>query len=164
MVGADPIPRLEIGGTPGRRRVLALHPGSGGAGKNWPETDWAALAGRLSAETDFHLLLIGGEAEMGRPERIAAGLPAERVEVADSLPLVELAGRLRSCAAFAGHDSGISHLAGALGVPCLLLWGDTNSDVWRPPQERVRLLRGRDGLRSLEVDVVKASLLDVAAG
>ena len=164
ITAADPIPRLEIAGAPTGRRILALHPGSGSEAKNWPEAGWAALAVRILRETDFDLLLVGGEAEKGRPGRIAAGLPVGRVDVADGLPLVELAGRLRSCAAFAGHDSGISHLAGALGIPCLLLWGETNAEVWRPPQERVTLLRGKDGLRSLDPALVMERLMAVEAG
>src|SRR6185312_3055832 len=116
-----------------RSRRVAVHPGSGSPRKNWPEANWTVLLQRLVQTRP--ILLVGGEAEGDRLFRLAAALPADRIEVARSLPLVELAGRLQCSAAFIGHDSGISHLAGALGLPGLVLWPDTCEEIWRPPQE-----------------------------
>jgi ADP-heptose:LPS heptosyltransferase len=59
---------------------------------------------------------------------------------------------------FAGHDSGITHLAAALGLPGVVLWGDTNPTVWRPRSERLRLLRHPHGLVALPVSEVAAAL------
>jgi heptosyltransferase-3 len=64
--------------------------------------------------------------------------------------LAQLAHRLRQCAAFIGHDSGISHLAAALGLPGLILWGDTQEEIWRPASEKMIVLRHPSGLASLE--------------
>jgi heptosyltransferase-2 len=69
--------------------------------------------------------------------------------VAQSLPLAKLARRLAGCRAFIGHDSGISHLAAAVGLPCLVLWGETAEDIWRPPSEKVIVLRHPGGLARL---------------
>ena len=52
-------------------------------------------------------------------------LPSARIVVAANLPLVELAESLSACTAFVGHDSGITHLAAAIGVPLLVLGGDS---------------------------------------
>ncbi len=139
---ADPIPRLrlsagvlpknEAGSTaetdplPNRAALrLALHPGSGSDRKNWPEERWAELLQKLIYLTSFNLLLVGGEAEGERLQRLTASLPPARTRVAQSLPLAELARLLAKCQGFVGHDSGISHLAAALGVPALLLWGES---------------------------------------
>src|SRR5207245_11414227 len=96
-------------------KVLALHPGSGDERKNWPEANWADLLHYLIQATDLKLLVIGGEAEGERLQRLAAALPPVRTRVAQSLPLIDLARLLQGCAAFIGHDSGISHLAAAVG-------------------------------------------------
>ena len=93
-----------------------------------------------------------------RLQRLAAALPPTRTKVAQSLPLAELAGRLQRCAAFIGHDSGISHLAAALGLPGLLLWGDTAEAVWRPPSPAMVVLRHPGGLTKLPVSVVVEQL------
>jgi heptosyltransferase-2 len=151
---ADPTPRLSVGPQSMTLRQVALHPGSGSDRKNWPEIRWAELVERLLQETELDLLLVGGEAEGERLQRLAAALPPQRVRVAQSLPLVELAGLLQRCAAFAGHDSGISHLAAALGLPGVILWGETREEIWRPPSERVRLLRSPADLSKMPVDTV----------
>jgi ADP-heptose:LPS heptosyltransferase len=78
--------------------------------------------------------------------------------VGQSVPLAELAGRLAACRAFVGHDSGISHLAAAVGLPGLVLWGDTAEEIWRPPSEKVIVLRHPAGLARLSVAEVAAQL------
>ena len=105
-----------------------------------------SLLQHLMSATDLDLLLVGGEAEGERLQRLAAALPPARSRVAQSLPLAELAHRLAGCRAFVGHDSGISHLAAAVGLPCLVLWGDTAEEIWRPPSQKVVVLRHPGGL------------------
>jgi ADP-heptose:LPS heptosyltransferase len=154
--GADPRPRLVLPGAveAPADRWLAAHPGSGSPRKNWPEPKWAELLQKLAVETPWHFLLIGGEAEGSRCDRLAALLPPHRAHLAQNLPPVELARRMRSCAAFIGHDSGVTHLAAALDLPGLVLWGPSNETVWRPMSDRLRLLRDDRGLEALPVQTV----------
>jgi len=153
---ADPRPHLLLPGPVGlsANPRLAVHPGSGSARKNWPEPKWAELLRRLAAMTGWHFLLIGGEAEGARCERLAAALPPHRVRLAQNLPLLELAQMMRSCAGFIGHDSGITHLAAALDLPGLVLWGPSNQAVWRPVSDQMRLLHYDRGLEALPVETV----------
>ena len=158
---ADHIPRLtlcpqppSLNPQPATPNQLALHPGSGSERKNWPEARWTDFLRYLVNSTNLHLLLMGGEAEGERLQRLAATLPPARTRVAQSLPLPELARVLQRSKAFIGHDSGISHLAAALGLPGLVLWGDTHEAIWRPPSERVVVLRNPGGLDSLTVAAV----------
>jgi len=158
IVGADPVPRLHVGSPARRRResgttppTLALHPGSGSQRKNWPEAKWGELISHLLDETSLDLLLVGGEAEGPRLDRLAAGRPRWRLRLARNLPLADLARRLADCTAFVGHDSGISHLASALGLPGIVLWGESVEAVWRPRGERCVLLRDPRGLAELPV-------------
>ena len=104
------------------------------------------------------LLLVGGEAEGQRLKRLAASLPTGRCEVAQSLPLTDLAQRLGSCVGFVGHDSGISHLAAALGLPCVILWADTLEEIWRPQGERVTIVKAIAGLSAVRVERVAEEL------
>ena len=158
---ADPLPRLAINSRLSTLNQLALHPGSGSEKKNWPEIRWAALLEHLINETDLHLLLVGGEAEGERLQHLAAALPPARIQLAHSLPLAELARRLQRCAAFIGHDSGISHLAAALGLPGLVLWGDTVEEIWRPPHGPVRILKSQGGLKNISVAQVTEHLGEI---
>ena len=151
---ADPVPRLPIERLRVPANQIAIHPGSGSEAKNWPEENWLEFVTRLLGRANINVLLVGGEAEGDRLKRLAAGLPAERCEIAQSLPLADLAQFLQSCVAFVGHDSGISHLAAALGLPCLILWADTVEEVWRPQGERVMVFRSTSELKNLSVEKV----------
>ncbi len=166
---ADPIPRLPIAPQvppvpshgPGAA-TLALHPGSGSDRKNWPEEHWAELLQRLINFTAYNVLLVGGEAEGERLQRLGAALPLARARVAQSLPLADLARLLATCQAFVGHDSGISHLAAAVGLPGLVLWADTAEEVWRPASPSVVVLRHPAGLARLPVEKVMEQLRRIA--
>jgi heptosyltransferase-3 len=156
---ADPVPRLSLGAsTRPRPSTLAFHPGSGSERKNWPEPRWLELLRGFVASSPREVLLIGGEAEGDRLARLAAELPPEQVQCAQQLPLVDVARLLSACAGFVGHDSGISHLAAALGLPIFLLWGESNEAIWRPRGDRVRVMRGPAGLQDLPVATVRAEL------
>jgi heptosyltransferase-2 len=154
---SDPVPKLPLTASQRpavSRTLLALHPGSGSEAKNWPEAKWAELLESMVNNTDYELLLVGGEAEGARLQRLSAALPPNRTRVAQSLPLSELAMQLTQCNGFIGHDSGISHLAAAVGLPVLLLWADSALEIWRPPAENVIILREPSGLSRLPVERV----------
>ena len=163
---ADHVPQLKMAPAPNGQNepaahqtpTLALHPGSGSEKKNWPEYKWADLLQHIVNATNYNLLLIGGEAEGERLQRLAAALPITRTKVAQSLPLTELARLIQPCAAFIGHDSGISHLAAALGLPGIVLWGNTLEEVWRPPQSQVIILKHPAGLKMISISQVMEKL------
>jgi len=157
------VPAAASNGPARQGRWLALHPGSGSESKNWPEGSWRELVDLLLRRTDLRLLIVGGEAEGGRLQRLANLAPAPRGEVLMNAPLVQLARTLGGCAAFAGHDSGITHLAAAVGLPGLVLWGASREEVWRPPSPAMRILRHPGGLSGLPVDTVLKELLSVTS-
>ncbi len=157
---AEPVPRINLpprlhAGT----RTLAVHPGSGSEAKNWPEEHWARLLRTMALETSWRVLLVGGEAEGDRLQRLSSIIPVERLSVAMHQPLTELASRLAACDAFIGHDSGITHLAAAVELRGLALWSGTKSSIWRPRTEQFELLREEHGLSQLEPDRVFAAAM-----
>jgi ADP-heptose:LPS heptosyltransferase len=134
--------------TGGRRRPIALHPGSGSPRKNWPLERWEELCSRLPAP----LLIVGGEADAAALHTLARfGVTAL------NRPLTDLARDLARCRLFVGHDSGISHLAAAVGTPCVLLFGPTDPAMWAPPGDPVRVLRRGPALEAISVDDVWAA-------
>lgn len=117
---------------------IAIHPGSGSTTKNWPAGNWLRLAEELATtHPQIEIVFITGEAEAER-QTLPRDIP---FPLWQNLPLTDLADRLGSCSLFLGHDSGISHLASAYGVPCLLLFGPTDPGTWAPPQPTVRVIR-----------------------
>ena len=140
------------------RPLIALHPGSGSPRKNWPIENWTEL-GRVLLGRAPQFLLIGGEADEERVAALCAAWQDAPVLVARHLPLPQLAAVLARCHLFIGHDSGISHLAAAVGAPCLLLFGPTDPAVWAPANPQVRVFPAPDGdLAALSVEAVAAEV------
>lgn len=133
------VPHVEL---PWPGNWLTVHPGSGSERKNWAEENWQELFHRIIEETDWNILLAGGEAESGLVNRLAADLPPTRICKADEWSLVHLAGAFANCALFAGVDSGIRHLAEAMGLPGVAVWGGSNVAEWGPCDERWEILHG----------------------
>ncbi len=122
--------------------LIAIHPGSGSEAKNWPLDRFVELASALlRPEADRRLLLVCGEADEDRVAKIFTVLPQKKTSVLKNRPLPELACALQNCALFIGHDSGISHLAAAVGAPSLLLFGPTDPAIWAPANPQVCVLR-----------------------
>jgi heptosyltransferase-2 len=135
----------------GAKPMIALHPGSGGERKNWPIERWVSLAAQLVGRGS--LLVIGGEADQVRLAVLRSGF--KQATFAENLPLPHLAAVLESAAVFLGHDSGISHIAAAVGTPCVLLFGPTDPNVWAPTNQDVRVVRAPDGdLTKLDLSLV----------
>ncbi len=121
------------------RRVLALHPDSGGRSKCWPPERFAALAGRFLVE-GWHILVIEGPADGLAAARVMQKLAPERVQHLSELSLPQLAALLARVALYIGNDSGVTHLAALVGAPTLALFGPTNPAIWSPRGPRVQVV------------------------
>ena len=133
--------------------VIALHPGSGSARKNWSIEKWMEVGDRL-LKRGAKLLVITGEADQTQRELLTAHWNSAGVEFAHCLPLPELVAQLPG-RIFLGHDSGVSHLAAAAGAHCILLFGPTDPEVWAPLNKNVRIVRAPDeNLANLAVGAV----------
>lgn len=147
-VPADPA-ALDLDPPPGveRHGGTVLHPGAAAPARRWPVERWAAVARAERAAGREVLLSAGpGEGEAARAVAAAAGLPPASVhaggDLADLVRLVAGAGRL-ACA-----DTGVAHLATALRVPSVVLFGPTPPTEWGPPPDRAEhrvLWAGRRG-------------------
>jgi heptosyltransferase-3 len=118
------VPKIEC--EPSERADFAvIHPFSGSAGKNWPLNRFREVAARLAL-----------------PVRWCAG-PEEGLEGAERFEnLYDLACWLATARVYVGNDSGITHLAAAVGTPVVAIFGTTDPSVWAPRGERVRVVSG----------------------
>jgi heptosyltransferase-3 len=153
----------------GRERLwIALHPGSSDAIKNWPLTRWRELGDwLLTLDTGTGLLLVGGEADHAQMAQLeqAWAPAASALLVARDLPLPLLAAVIERCRLFLGHDTGISHLAAAIDVPCVLLFGPTDPAVWAPANANVSVVRAPgDDLAAIDFEAVQRTVICSLAG
>lgn len=162
IFGADPVPSLRLTNRTEPKLPpgdwIAVHPGSGSEKKNWPEENWIQLLDLILERTTANVLLVGGEAEGSRLAQMSRPLEPGRIRVLQSAPLPQLGSVLAQCQAFVGHDSGITHLAAAVGVPVFALWGPSNEEIWKPLNPNVSIIRAGQNLPDLEVDGVAAAL------
>ena len=120
------------------RPWLFVHPGAGSVAKQWPAEAFARAITTVAARARLNVLVHQGPAD-------AAAVAALRQHLGDgALALVNpslpaLAGAIAHADLFLGNDSGVSHLAAALGVPAIVLF-DVRLLDWRPwwPGARVR--------------------------
>jgi heptosyltransferase III len=121
--------------------LLAIHPGAGSRMKRWPLDRFIELTRYLSVQEMERPLLIEGPAERGLARHIAQALSTSRVLLIEAAPLDLLAAVIEKCRLFIGNDSGLAHLAAALNVPCMVLFGPTAPEHWAPLGSHVRVVR-----------------------
>jgi heptosyltransferase-2 len=145
------------GAREGARRV-AMAPGAAfGAARCWPVERYAALADRAMEELDADVVLVGSAADNDTVQRIAAGMRCKPIMLAGQTMIGELPGVLRACNAFVGNDSGAMHVAAAVGLPVIGVFGPTNPEATAPLSNQVTVLREPVGcspcfLRTCPVD------------
>lgn len=140
-----PHPALALAPADGDGPAYAvLAPGAGTPLKRWPPERMAALGTALAERHGLRLVLVGAPGEQAEGAALAAKLPQGRT--ADRTGRVELAAMpalLGGAALVVGMDSGLTHLAAALGRPTLCVMSGTASlPVWRPTGQAVTVLSG----------------------
>lgn len=111
-----------------------------GPAKEWPAGHFVALIDRLAAHHGAECVLIGAPREREKCEQIAAQSEHGALLAAGVTGLGEAIGLLSLCAGFAGNDSGAMHLAGALGLPTVGIFGSTRADRTGPLGPRTKVL------------------------
>jgi heptosyltransferase III len=127
---SDGIPRIRCPQRPGDERAedyAVIHPFSGSERKNWPLENFGQLARRLSMAMRVYWCYGPNDPPEDEAVRI------------DNL--YDLACWIAKASLFVGNDSGITHLAAAVGTPVLALFGPTDPAVWAPRGEHVKIGR-----------------------
>jgi lipopolysaccharide heptosyltransferase II len=125
-------------------KLFALAPGAAfGPAKEWPVAHYATLIDLLAQRDQAECVLVGSAGERHKCEEVAAASRAGALVAAGETSVGELLALLSLCDGFAGNDSGSMHVAGALGIPTVGLFGSTNPERTGPlgPQRRVLYLR-----------------------
>ena len=125
------VPRDRVEQRPG---ATIVHPGAASPARRWPAERWARVV-RSETGAGRTVLITGSAGERNLCLSIAgeAGLPAERV-LAGSTDLEQLAVLVAGAGRVVSGDTGMAHLATALGTPSVVLYGPTSPGLWGPPE------------------------------
>ncbi|HPF70198.1 MAG TPA: glycosyltransferase family 9 protein [Candidatus Krumholzibacteria bacterium] len=132
---------------PGGSPVLGLAPGARWPSKRWPEAHAARLVRDHAAQGGRLRIFLGPDEEAWfAAGPLAAAARDTGAEVVQGRPLVEVAGLLSECAALVTNDSGLLHLAEAVGTPVVALFGPTVRAFGYAPHLPASRLLETDGL------------------
>jgi ADP-heptose:LPS heptosyltransferase len=160
---------------PGRLEILApsayaperatgsviVHPGAAAGARRWPADRWSAVAHALR-RAGFRVLVTGSAAERSVARAVArrAKLPRHDV-IAGGTDVGDLAALVAAAAAVVSADTGIAHLATALGTPSVTLFGPTSPDTWGPPPSPIHRAIWHGGTGDPHADEPSAGLLSI---
>ncbi|MBX5494222.1 MAG: glycosyltransferase family 9 protein [Bryobacteraceae bacterium] len=144
------IPRARLFARQARanRPYAVLHPMAARSDKMWPAERFLEVARHLSR--DFDPVFIAGPHE--DLSRFA------EFRCLSGAPLQEVKSLLSGASLFVGNDSGPAHMAAAFGVPCVVLFGISDPDVWGPWRTPSEVITGREGLQNVTVREVLAAV------
>jgi len=136
----------------------AIAPGASyGAAKCWPPEKFAMLADRLISECGGDVIFFGTAAEKEITARILAAMKYRPISLTGKTSTRDLSALFAVCSVFVGNDSGAMHVAAAVGLPVIGIFGSTDPEGTSPLTTQFTLIRERAScspcfLRSCPVD------------
>ncbi|MBI4301387.1 MAG: glycosyltransferase family 9 protein [Chloroflexi bacterium] len=124
---------------------VAIHPGGGGysLARRWSLKGFAAIAQELIHRYQARIVIVGGPEERELASSLASAINPPPLNLAGMTTLKELGAVIKGCRLYIGNDSGVMHLAMAMGVPMVAIFGPSNPGAWGPwpNNKKVALVR-----------------------
>jgi len=104
-------------------RILAINPGASCPSKIWPPGNFARVVEKLAGPHNFKILILGGPKEIGLADKLAQEIKGKVINLAGKTSVSQLASIFKRCSLFISNDSGPVHIASAVGVPVVSIFG-----------------------------------------
>ena len=145
-VGEEDAKRAEeklrnLGGKPGATRIAVGAGASYGSAKCWPPERFAQALNQLQREKDVEVVLFGTASETEVSAAIQGGLARPALDLTGKTQIAELPPLLSRCSAFLGNDSGAMHVAAAVGLPVVAVFGPTDPFGTAPVTPRCTIVQ-----------------------
>ena len=127
-----------------RQDSLRIAIGAGasyGSAKCWPPSRFAELANRLRAQTDADVILFGTAREAAVNRAISSELHSPPIDLTEKTAIADLPPLLSQCHLFIGNDSGAMHVAAAVGLPVVAVFGPTDPHGTAPVTPRSTIVQ-----------------------
>ena len=129
-------------GIAGCRPLVGISPGAAyGPAKRWFPERFAAVADRLTERFSCPVLLFGSAGDRSSTEAVQSAAKSALIDIAGKTNLGDAIALIARCDLFVTNDSGLMHVAGALGVPTVAIFGSTNPQTTYPLGDRTLLIR-----------------------
>jgi heptosyltransferase-2 len=132
---------LEAGARPNALRVAVGAGASYGSAKCWPPDLFAKALNEFLSHTDADVILFGTAAEAPVSSAIGSELRRAPIDLTGKTSVAELPGLLSQCHLFLGNDSGAMHVAAAVGLPVVAVFGPTDPDGTAPVTPRASIIQ-----------------------
>jgi heptosyltransferase II len=130
----------KSGVRPGALRLAIGAGASYGSAKCWPPSRFAEVANRLQAEADADVILFGTAAETNVSTAITAEMRQPPIDLTGKTAIADVPALLSQCHLFIGNDSGAMHVAAAVGLPVVAVFGPTDPFGTAPVTERCSIV------------------------
>jgi heptosyltransferase III len=139
---------------------VAIGLGGKDSTKDWGDENWSALFKMMAArQFVINLVFFGSDNEFNRANTMATHWPQPALNLCGRLSPRESAAVMRQALFYLGHDTGPMHLAAAVGVPCVGIFGRANvPKSWHPIGAKHRLIHNMHGIREITPRAVLAAV------
>jgi heptosyltransferase II len=131
----------EAGTRPNALRIAVGAGASYGSAKCWPAERFATALNQILSQTDADVILFGTSAEASVSSAIASDLRRPPIDLTGRTPIAELPALLSQCQLFLGNDSGAMHVAAAVGLPVVAVFGSTDPEGTAPVTSRSSIVQ-----------------------
>lgn len=134
--------KLQAAGIGPKSRYCVIQPGSKFITKQWPAERFGSVATFLFEEYGMKTVITGNRQEIRVLSQVAAHMTNHAI-IEDSLTVQQLGALLKNAHLFIGNDSGPTHMAAALQIPTVVLFGSSDSRAWHPWKAPYRLVQNQ---------------------
>jgi ADP-heptose:LPS heptosyltransferase len=141
--------------------LLGVHPGAGGPQKRWPAERFARVAENLAKRYAYKVVVTGGPVDAEAVQNLIRNMGGEAVQAPTNLTVARLCALVQRFAILLCNDCGPMHIAAALRVPLIAVFGPSSAQLWGPypPDARQVVVTARDGrMESVTADEVLAAV------
>jgi len=137
-------------------RYIAINMGGKVVENDWGSDNWLALIDKLAVRyRNYGLVAVGAAQDAERATRVGAHWPGSFANLCGRLTPRESAAALEGAVVFIGHDSGPLHMASAVGVHCVGIYGGNNLPMkWHPIYGDHKIIHKMAGVLHIKVDEV----------
>ncbi|PRX35699.1 heptosyltransferase-2/heptosyltransferase-3 [Orenia metallireducens] len=121
-------------------RVVGLNTGGSWPTKQWTKEGFAQLGDRLEEELQAKVIFFGGPGDVERVNEIVAMMKTKPIIATGKTTLKELAALAARCNLFISGDTGPVHVAAAVGIPTIALFGPSDEQKYRPYGEKHKVI------------------------